>query len=244
MNWATLISELRTFTGTTATNYPEASALIDLNKSYHFIEDSITEVVWESYFYNEFITDTTVSGQKEYTIPTNLSGNLDWVNKTLGISIDYGNWYTKASKVDVNSLDKDVSWYMENQPTTDPIYTIQDNSVMIFPVPTATTIGDIKMYVIQNLIDLTASTAEADVFNGKIHKKYHPLIELGARQYSYERRQLSGDAEQARQKFMVELFGWVNKEGVKIPGMLNMLNTRQRGARIRQMPAWFKINLS
>jgi hypothetical protein len=125
---------------------------------------------------------------------------------------------------------------MTNQPTTNPIYTIQDNSVMIFPVPTATTIGDIKMYVIQNLIDITSSTAEADIFNGKIHKKYHPLIELGARQYGYERRQLKDDAEQARQKFMVELFGGVNKEGIKVPGMLNLINTRQRGARIRQMP--------
>lgn len=49
---------------------------------------------------------------------------------------------------------------------------------MIFPVPTATTIGDIKMYVVQNLIDITASTAEDDIFNGKIHKKYHYLIAL------------------------------------------------------------------
>jgi hypothetical protein len=88
---------------------------------------------------------------------------------------------------------------------------------MIFPVPTATTIGDIRMYVVQNLIDITSSTAEADIFNGKIHKKYHPLIELGARQYAYERRQLKEDAEQARQKFMVELFGGVNKEGIKVP---------------------------
>ena len=67
---------------------------------------------------------------------------------------------------------------------------------MIFPVPTATTIGTLRLYVVQNLIDITDSTAEADIFNGKIHKKYHPLIELGARQYGYERRQLKDDAEQ------------------------------------------------
>lgn len=242
MTWATLASELLAFTGTTAVNYDTVPRFIDLNKSYHFIEDSITEIVWESYFYQEFTTDTTVAGQKEYTIPTNLAGNLDWVNKTLGISIDYWTWtYIKATKIDVNSLEYDVSWYETNQPTAKPIYTIQDNSIMIFPVPTATTIGDIKMYVIQNLIDITASTAEADIFNGKIHKKYHPLIELGARQYGYERRQLKEDAEQARQKFMVELFGGVNKEGIKVPWMLNMLNTRQRGARIRQMPTWYSV---
>lgn len=241
MTWATLASELLAFTGTTSVNYDTVPRYIDLNKSYHYIEDCITEIVGESYFYNEFITDTTVVGQKEYTIPTNLSGNLDWINKTLGISIDYGDWYVKATKIDVNSLEYDVSWYETNQHTSKPIYTIQDNSVMIFPVPTATTIGDIKMYVVQNLIDITASTAEADIFNGKIHKKYHPLIELGARQYGYERRQLKEDAEQARQKFMVELFGGVNKEGIKVPWMLNMLNTRQRGARIRQMPAWYEV---
>ncbi len=241
MNWATLASELLAFTGTTNVNYDIVPRFIDLNKSYHFIEDCITEVVGESYFYNEFTTDETVSGQKEYNIPTNLSGNLDWVNKTLGVSIDYGNGYVKATKVDVNSLEYDVSWYEVNQPTEKPIYTIQDNSIMIFPVPTATTIGDIKMYVVQNLIDITPSTTEADIFNGKIHKKYHPLIELWARQYGYERRQLKEDAEQARQKFMVELFGGVNKEWIRIPGMLNLLNTRQRGARIRQMPAWYEV---
>ena len=241
MNWATLITELRSFTGTTSTNYSDTLAVIDLNKSYHYIEDCITEVVWESYFYNEFTTDATVAGQKEYTMTPTIVWNLDWINKTLGVSIDYGDWYTKADKIDVNSLEYDVSWYETNQPTSNPIYTIQDNSIMIFPVPTATTIGTLRLYVVQNLIDITASTAEADIFNGKIHKKYHPLIELGARQYGYERRQLKEDAEQARQKFMVELFGGVNKEGIKVPWMLNMLNTRQRGARIRQMPTWYSV---
>mgnify|MGYP006977221529 FL=1 len=100
-----------------------------------------------------------------------------------------------------------MSWYEEHQPTTDPIYTIQDNSVMIFPTPTATTIGDIKLYVVQNLIDLTASTAEADVFNGKIHKKYHSLIALGAEQFAFIRRQLKNDAQEAEARFNGKLFG-------------------------------------
>ena len=241
MTWATLASELLAFTGTTAINYDTVPRFIDLNKSYHFIEDCITEVVGESYFYQEFTSDATVAGQKEYTMTPTIVWNLDWINKTLGVSIDYGDWYTKADKIDVNSLEYDVSWYETNQPTSNPIYTIQDNSIMIFPVPTTTTIGTLRLYVVQNLIDITASTAEADIFNGKIHKKYHPLIELGARQYGYERRQLKDDAEQARQKFMVELFGGVNKEGIKVPWMLNMLNTRQRGARIRQMPTWYSV---
>jgi len=76
---------------------------------------------------------------------------------------------------------------------------------MIFPVPTATSIGDIRMYVVQNLIDLTASTAETDVFNGKIHKKYHPLIALGAEQYCYIRRTLKNEAQEAETRFLGKL---------------------------------------
>jgi len=240
MTWATLASELLAFTGTTNANYDTVPRFIDLNKSYHFIEDCITEVVWENYFWNA-MGFPTVANQSEYTMHADIVWNLDGTNKTLGVSIDYGNGLIKLVKKDLNSLDKDESWYETNTSTAEweAFFDIKDNSFKIFPAPTV--IGSGKYYIIQNLIDITASTAEADIFNGKIHKKYHPLIELGARQYGYERRQLKEDAEQARQKFMVELFGGVNKEGIKVPWMLNMLNTRQRGARIRQMPAWYEV---
>ena len=240
MTWATLASELLAFTGTTNNNYDTVPRFIDLNKSYHFIEDCITEVVGENYFWNA-MTFPTVANQSEYTMHASIVGNLDGTNKSLGVSINYGAWFIKLIKKDVNALDRDQSWYATNTPATEweAFFTIQDNSFMIFPFPKA--IGTWKHYIVQNLIDITVSTAEVDIFNGKIHKKYHPLIELGARQYGYERRQLKDDAEQARQKFMVELFGGVNKEGVKIPGMLNLINTRQRGARIRQMPTWYSV---
>lgn len=236
MNWATLITELRSATWTTSANYSDTLALIDLNKSYHFIEDCITNEVGESYFYQEFTTDTTVAGQKEYTLPSEIEWNLDWLHKTLWISIDYGNGYKKATKVDINSLDKDQSWYWEYQSAEYPIYTIQDNSVMIFPTPTNTTIGDIMIYGVQNLIDLTASTAEEDVFNGKIHKKYHHIIALWAEEYCYIRRQKKKEAQEARQRFLNAIFGTWN-----LPWMMSMLNTRQRGARIRQMPTGYEV---
>lgn len=242
MNWSTLITEIRSFTGTTPANYSDTLALIDLNKSYHFIEDLITQEVWESFFYQEFTSDATVVWQKEYTMTPTIVWNLDWINKTLGVSIDYGDGYIKATKVDVNSLDKDISWYETNQSNQFPIYTIQDNSVMIFPVPTATTVWTIRFYVVQNLIDLTASTAEEDVFNGKIHKKYHPLIALGAEQYCFVRRTLKNEAQEAETRFLGKIL-WENVNGKYIPWMMDLINTRQRGARIRQMPNWFKVNV-
>ena len=241
MNWATLISELRSNTGTTASNYSDTLALIDLNKSYHYIEDCLMQEIGENYFYQEF-TATTVSWQKEYTFPSDITGNLDWTNKVLSVSIDYGDGYKKATKVDVNSLEYDISWYETNQSTTNPIYTIQDNSIMFFPVPTTATVWTYRMYWVQNLIDLTASTGETDIFNGKVHKKYHPLIALGAEQYCYTRRLLKQDAKEAETRFHCKLFGeYVN--GKYVPGMIDMLNTRTRGARIRQMPTWFNVNV-
>ncbi len=77
---------------------------------------------------------------------------------------------------------------------------------MIFPVPTALTVGYIKMYIIQNLIDLTATTTEDDIFNGKIPTKYHSLIALGAEQYSYQRRQMFDKAQESEQRFHGKLF--------------------------------------
>ena len=242
MNWATLITELRSATWTNSTNYSDTLALIDLNKSYHYIEDCLTQEIWESFLYQEFTTDTTVAGQKEYTLPASISWNLDGINKVLGISIDYGDGYKKATKFDVNSLDKDISWYETHQSTSSPIYTIQDNSIMIFPVPTATTIGDIKIYWVQNLIDLTSSTAETDVFNGKIHKKYHPLIALGAEQFYFVRNRQLDKAQEAEIRFHGKLF-WEYVNGKYAPWMLDMLNTRQRWARIRQMPTWFTVSI-
>jgi len=75
---------------------------------------------------------------------------------------------------------------------------------MIFPAPKA--IGSGIHYIVQNLIDITSTTTEADMFNGKIHKKYHYLIALGAEQYCYTRRALKNEALEAKNRFMSALF--------------------------------------
>lgn len=237
MNWATLDSELLSATGTTTVNYPEAQRWIDLNKSYHFFEDLLTQEIGENFFYNE-MSFATVVGQKEYTMHDAIVGNLDGTNKSLGVSIDYGDWLIKLIKKDINALDKDPSWYVTNTPAIEweAFFTIQDNSFMIFPAPTV--IGTGIHYIVQNLIDLTSSTTEADVFNGKIHKKYHYIIPLGAEQYCYIRRGMKAEAQEAESRLLKKIFG----DG-RLPWVISMLNTRQRWARIRQMPAWYKVNV-
>ena len=75
---------------------------------------------------------------------------------------------------------------------------------MIFPAPVE--IGTYKLYGVQNLIDITTDTTEANMFNGKVPKKYHYIITLGAEQYCYIRREQNDKAQEAEIRFHRKLF--------------------------------------
>ena len=97
-----------------------------------------------------------------------------------------------------------------------------DNSIEIFPTPFKSVTNGIKQRVVQNLIDLTAGTAEADIFNGKIHVHNHYFIALGAFEHVYRQRQLENDAVNARNTFLAKLYG----DNVRDIGLLGRLNNR------------------
>jgi hypothetical protein len=89
MNGSEMLSFLRATTGTDEANYTTANAMVDLNISYHFIEDAIVKKVGEKFFWDR-LDATGVSEQSEYTFYSATSGNLTGVNKTYGVSVDYG----------------------------------------------------------------------------------------------------------------------------------------------------------
>lgn len=97
-----------------------------------------------------------------------------------------------------------------------------DNSIEIFPTPFKSVTNGIKQRVVQNLIDLTAGTAEADIFNGKIHVNNHYFIALGAFEHIYRQRQLENDAVNARRVFLSKIYG----DGQQDIGLLGRLNNR------------------
>lgn len=231
MDGTALLSYLRSTTATDSTNYITADCVVDLNSSYHAIEDAIVKIVGEKYFWNS-LTATGVNTQSEYTFNTATSGNLLWINKTYWLSIDYGasGDFVKAYKQDTDLLEEDVSYYAVNQPKTDPFYEIKDNSLFIYPAPTDG-VSIIRHSVANGLIDLTSSVTEANVFNGKIAAKYHYIIALWAREYWYLRRGLQQEAQLAESKFQRAL-----------TTMLNSLNTRDTSAKIRQVANGFKVN--
>jgi hypothetical protein len=76
------------------------------------------------------------------------------------------------------------------------------------------------MRVVQNLIDLTSGTTEANIFNGKIHANNHYFIALGAFEHIYRQRQLENDAVNARRVFLSKLYG-DNQQDIGLLGRLN-----------------------
>jgi len=59
---------------------------------------------------------------------------------------------------------------------------------------------------VQNLIDLTSSTTEDNIFNGKIHANNHYFIALGAFEHIFRQRQLENDAITARKVFLSKIY--------------------------------------
>lgn len=213
--------------GSDANNYAQADVLSDLNASYHSLEDAVCSLVGEKYFWDS-LTSTMADGQSEYPYSSATNGNMKGVKKTLGVSVDYGGTgnFVKCRPVDSDLFAKDPSYYETNQSFEDPVYEIKDNSVFVYPVPTDG-VSVIRHYAIRNLVDLTASTAETDVFNGKLPITAHQAIVFGARYYSFVRLGDSAKASQAMAEF----------ENVHFRKFISYVNTRVPSAKPRNVPA-------
>lgn len=88
------------------------------------------------------------------------------------------------------------------------------------------------MQVVQNLKDLTSSTSEANIFNGKIHKIYHNLIAFGAMEHIFRQRRLENDAVEARKVFLNKLYG----DRVQDLGLIGRLDNRSISAMYSKQP--------
>ena len=87
--------------------------------------NSIIKDVDENYFFNIWKRDAIVDQENgEYPYPEADSDSagmqkcLGVLIKGLSTDIDY----TKAREVDIKALPRDWSWYLTNQPKSDPIY--------------------------------------------------------------------------------------------------------------------------
>lgn len=231
MDGAAMLRFLRSWTWTDSSNYIDSDCMIDLNISYHIIEDAIVKKAGEKYFWNRLDADG-VSGQSEYTFSNETTWNITGINKTYWVSVDYGGTgkFVKAIPLDTDLMDEDPSYYEKNASKDNPFFEIKDNSLFIYPTPTDG-VSIIRHYASNNLIDLTSTASESNVFNGKISSKHHYLIPLWARYYGFIRRSKINEAVEADNEFER-----------KLASFLSSINTRNVSAKKRQTSPWFAVN--
>lgn len=154
---------------------PDATLLSITNVTYRDIINRIVSTVDEGFFYDEWTTPTVV-GQTEYSFPVRTS-SVAGLKKLKSVSVKYKSTdteWTKARPTTITNLEADKQRYAEEQPESDPLYVVYDNSVSIYPAPSE--VNSLKLYGISDPIDLTAGAAESDI---RIPLDFHHLIVLG-----------------------------------------------------------------
>ena len=202
MDLAAIYTMSRLNTGTTSTNISDAVLLTLTNVTYRELINIITSRVNEDFFYDELTFDT-VANQKEYTFPVR-DADTAWLKKLISVWIKYNSsddYFRIGTPTKLSNLPYDATYYAENQPSTDPFYTVADKSVFIYPTPTTSTTSGWILYGITDPIELQAAATEVMI---KIPVDYHQLIVLGNEYKIYKTRQLQDDATRAYNYFVTE----------------------------------------
>jgi len=155
----------------TTPDYTSALAIEDLNvivKDFwsSYVQSNIWRLNWEQW------TDNTLV-QSEYEIPTPTSSSI-WAEILESVAITYdddtyvntGNAkYINCEEVDPKTLPNQWNWYLENQPTSSPIFYRADDSIFIAPQPlsTQTWTDRIRLTGIRSIPDWDIGTVEADI---------------------------------------------------------------------------------
>ena len=195
---STILDEARTDTGTNVGTYSNTQGMVHFNFIYQDIISDIIAELWEDYFWNISKVDFTVVGQEEYSITTVGSGPSYRVNEVHKVFIKYSpddQYYTRARRVNPTNLEFDMDYYKTNQSKLDPIYTVQDNSVFIYPAPTEVVAEGIKMNIIYQPNDLTISSVESDIV---IAPRFHRTIVSGIKYKIYALKQMMNESQLAK----------------------------------------------
>ena len=177
MQVSDIYSLARTLTYSDTSNMPDADAQKYLRLTYRDLINAIKAQVNEDFFYNEWTADT-VASQREYTLPAR-TGSVDGCNKLLGVSVKYlaaATEFTKCEERSFSNVQGDMAWFSTNQPKDAPFYVISDNSVFLYPSPSTSVTGGLKLYGIADPIDVSTAGAESTV---KIPLEFHETLSHG-----------------------------------------------------------------
>lgn len=173
--------------------------------------NTIVKDVDENYFFQIWKRDAIVAQTNgEYPYPEadeNSAGMLKLTAVAIkGYSTD--EYFKPAREVDIKTLPHDWEWYLTNQPKSDPIYFIADDSVFIAPnfvaadLPTSPSGNmQIKLTGTAKCIDLSAGATAAAIL---IPDDSHHRIAVGMTQWIFKARAKKNEAAAAKNEFEIE----------------------------------------
>lgn len=199
MNWAQILTRALKQTHTNPVDYTTAD--IDMDIRYQELIDEVVSVWKEDHFWDIWTTDTVI-GQNEY-IAEKLGispDDLD-IKKVNKVFIKYSStdqYFTKARYIAPSSLDEHPEYYSINQPVTDPFFYIQDNSIFIYPAPSAIVTGWLELFVIHKPEAIDTTTLEVDI---ELPIQFHKLISDWLRIDIYLWQGKENEAQAAQTKY-------------------------------------------
>lgn len=153
MNVQQIIDRARRLWYVSSNQYNDTQALEDFNIVRKKLWKILVQRVNEDFFFDILTTDL-IADQSEYNLYDD-TNNIE-VDKLQEVYVKYDSTateHTKATLVNKDDLDKDLTWYAENQPESDPIYYVADESVFIYPKGKGVT-GGLKYHATLKLNDL------------------------------------------------------------------------------------------
>ncbi len=167
------------YTNASTTNYTAPNRLIAVNSAVDQTHMEILEAqdgddFDDKNYTSDFPVSTTdlVANQRDYTVPTEAIKE-----KRLVVTYDGTNWY-KATPFDVNqsgSVLKDSDFNVQS-----PYYDLHDNSVDLWPKPTAAVTGGLKIWVSRAMELYTAAQVSTGTKSPGFDRQWHELIPLKA----------------------------------------------------------------
>jgi hypothetical protein len=199
MTVAEIYALARVIAGTDSTGLPDATAQSLLRIAYRDLVNTIKTQINEDYFYDEWTADT-VATQREYTLPARTS-SVAGCNKVLGISVlpsSTATEYVKCTEMSIGALPQDLSRYSTEQSASEPFYVISDNSVFIYPTPSESVTGGLKIYGVADPIDPSTGGAESTV---KIPLEHHEALSHGLAYWHFVTQQRTERIMESKARF-------------------------------------------
>lgn len=132
----------RFLTNTNTTTYTSSDANASVNRWYQFIIAEVLQAMDDWDFQGEYATTSLVASQQEYVLPTDIIKI-----KRVEVTFDGTSWYT-VSPMDINErADATDSTSVNNDfNVAEPFYDLMDNSLFLYPIPTANSTNGLKVW--------------------------------------------------------------------------------------------------